>query len=77
MKIHIDNKSSLDISQAARIVADLLHRECDFMLANTTWGCQFTFKGVIVAMYPTSKEHPAGEMAFIVRDANEKEGTIK
>jgi len=38
MKIHIDNKSSLDISQAARIVADLLHRECDFMLANTTWG---------------------------------------
>ena len=76
MKIHIDNKSSLDISQAARIVADLLHRECDFMLANTTWGCQFTFNGVIVAKYPTSREHPAGEMAFIVRD-EKKEGAEK
>ncbi len=77
MKIHIDNHSRLDISQTARVVADLLHEEIDFMLANTTWGCQFTFNGVIVAMYPTSKYHPAGEMAFIVRDADEKEGTIK
>lgn len=68
MKITIDNKSGLDIAQAARIVADLLHEEIDFMLANTVRGCQFTFNGVIVAMYPTSREHPAGEMAFIVRD---------
>ena len=74
MKIHIDNHSRLDIAQAARIVADLLHRECDFMLANTTRGCQFTSKGVTVAMYPVSKEHPAGEMALIVADADEKKG---
>lgn len=74
MKIRIDNHSRLDISQAARIVADLLHRERDFMLANTTGGCQFTFKGVTVAMYPVSKEHPAGEMAFIVGDADKKKG---
>ena len=74
MKIHIDNKSGLDISQAARIVADLLHRERDFMLANTVRGCQFAFKGVTVAMYPVSKEHPAGEMAFLVMDADEKKG---
>lgn len=77
MKIHIDNHSCLDISQAARIVADLLHRECDFMLANTTRGCQFTFKGVTVAMYPVSKEHPAGEMAFIVGDEDEKKGACQ
>lgn len=77
MKITIDNKSGLDIAQAARIVADLLHEEIDFMLANTTRGCQFTFSGVIVAMYPTSREHPAGEMAFIVRDADEKKGSDK
>lgn len=73
MKIHIDNHSRLDISQAVRIVADLLHRECGFMLANTTRGCQFTFKGVTVAMYPVGKEHPAGEMAFIVADNNNEE----
>jgi transcriptional regulator with XRE-family HTH domain len=77
IKIHIENKSSLDISQVARIVAGLLHEEIDFLLANTVRGCQFTFKGVIVAMYPTSKEHPAGEMAFIVADADEKEGKTK
>ena len=77
MKITIENKSSLDISQAARVVADLMRLEIDFMLANTVRGCQFTFKGVIVAMYPTSKEHPAGEMAFIVADADEKKGAIK
>jgi hypothetical protein len=77
MKIHIDNHSRLDIAQAAQIVADLLHRERDFMLANTVRGCQFTFKGVTVAMYPVSKEHPAGEMAFIVGDADEKEGKTK
>lgn len=73
MKIHIDNQSSLDISQAARIVADLLHEEIDFTLANTTRGCQFTFRGVTVAMYPVSKLHPAGEMAFLVMD-EKKEG---
>ena len=77
MKITIENKSGPDIAQAARIVADLLHEEIDFLLANTVRGCQFTFKGVIVAMYPTSKEHPAGEMAFIVADADEKEGKTK
>ena len=74
MKITIDNKSGLDISQAARVVADLLHEEIDFMLSNTVRGCQFTFKGVTVAMYPTIKEHPAGKMAFIVADADEKKG---
>ena len=77
MKIHIDNKSGLDISQAARIVADLLHRERGFMLANTTRGCRFTFRGVTVAMYPVSKEHPAGEMAFIVGDEDEKKGACQ
>ena len=75
MKIHIDNQSRLDIAQAAQIVADLLHEEIDFLLVNAVRGCQFTFKGVIVAMYPLSKEHPAGEMAFIVADADEKKGT--
>ena len=77
MKIHIDNHSRLDIAQAARIVADLLHRERDFMLANTVRGCQFNGVFTIVAMYPTSREHPAGEMAFIVRDADEKKGKTK
>ena len=77
MKIHIDNRSRLDIADAARVVADLLHEEIDFMLANTVRGCQFNGVFTIVAMYPTSKLHPAGEMAFIVADANEKEGTIK
>ena len=74
MKIHIDNHSRLDIAQAAQIVTDLLRREREFMLANTVGGCQFTFKGVTVAMYPVSKEHPAGEMALIVADADEKKG---
>ena len=68
MKLHIDNRSRLDIAQAAQIVTDLLRREREFMLANTVGGCQFTFKGVTVAMYPTSKEHPAGEMCFYVTD---------
>ena len=77
MKITIENKSGLDIAQAAQIVADLLRQEIDFLLANTVRGCQFAFKGVTVAMYPTSKEHPAGEMAFIVADADEKEGKTK
>ena len=77
MKIHIDNKSSLDLSQAARVVADLLHEEIDFMLANTVRGCQFNGVFTIVAMYPTSREHPAGEMAFIVRDADKKKGASK
>jgi hypothetical protein len=61
----------------ARIVADLLHEEIDFLLANTVRGCQFAFKGVTVAMYPVSKEHPAGEMAFIVGDADKKKGASK
>ena len=74
MKIHIDNHSRLDIAQAAQIVADLLRRERDFMLANTVGGCQFKTCGVTVAMYPTSKYHPAGEMAFLVTDADEKKG---
>ena len=74
MKLHIDNRSRLDIADAAQIVADLLRREREFMLANTVRGCQFAFKGVTVAMYPVSKEHPAGEMAFIVADADEKKG---
>ena len=73
MKITIDNKSSLDLSQAARVVADLLHEEIDFMLANTARGCQFTFKGVTVAMYPVSKLHPAGEMCFYVMDEKKEE----
>lgn len=77
MKITIENKSSLDISQAARVVADLMRLEIDFMLANTVRGCQFTFKGVTVAMYPTSKYHPAGEMAFLVMDENKKKGAEK
>lgn len=74
MKIHIENHSRLDIADASQIVTDLLHREREFMLANTTWGCQFTFNGVIVAMYPTSREHPAGEMAFVVRDEKKDDG---
>ena len=74
MKLTIDNQSRLDIAEASQIVTDLLRREREFMLANTVGGCQFTFKGVIVAMYPTSKEHPAGEMAFIVGDEDEKKG---
>lgn len=73
MKITIDNESSLDISQAARVVADLLHEEIDFMLANTVRGCQFTFNGVIVALCPTSKLHPAGEMCFYVWDEKKEE----
>ena len=68
MKIHIDNKSSLDISQAARIVADLLHRERDFMLANTVGGCHFKACGVIVGLLPVCKDYPAGEMCFYVTD---------
>lgn len=77
MKIIIENKSGLDIADAARIVADLLHLECDFMLANTGRGCHFKARGVIVAMYPTSKLHPVGEMAFIVTDENKKKGTLR
>ena len=78
MKIHIDNRSRLDIADASQIVTDLLREEIDFMLANTVRGCQFSFMGVIVAMYPVSKEHPAGEMAFIVADADEKkEGGVE
>ena len=77
MKIHIDNHSRLDIAQAARVVADLMHEEIDFMLANTVRGCQFSFMGVIVAMYPVSKYHPAGEMAFLVMDENKKKGAEK
>jgi len=72
MKLTIENHSRLDIADASQIVTDLLRREREIMLANTVRGCQFTFKGVIVAMYPASKEHPAGEMAFIVADADEK-----
>ena len=73
MKITIDNESRLDIAQAAQIVADLLRRERDFMLANTVGGCQFKTCGVTVAMYPTSKYHPAGEMAFLVTDEKKEE----
>lgn len=77
MKLTIENHSRLDIADATRIVADLLHREWNFMVANTVGGCQFTFMGVTVAMYPVSKLHPAGEMAFLVTDAKKKKGTSK
>ena len=77
MKITIDNKSRLDIAQAAQIVADLLRRERDFMLANTVGGCHFKACGVIVGLLPVCKDYPAGEMAFIVTDENKKEGTLR
>lgn len=76
MKIHIENKSSLDISQVARIVADLLRQEIDFMLANTVGGCHFKARGVVIGLLPTCKEYPAGEMCFYVMD-EKKEGKAK
>ena len=73
MKLHIDNHSRLDIADAAQIVADLLRREREFMLANTVGGCHFKACGVTVSLLPVCKDYPAGEMCFYVWDEKKKE----
>jgi hypothetical protein len=76
MKITIENKSRLDIAQAAQIVTDLLRREREFMLANTVGGCHFKSCDIVIGLLPACKEYPAGEMCFYVMD-EKKEGKAK
>lgn len=70
MKITIENLSRMDISDVTSFVAELMRCEHDFMLANTTTGCQFTREdnGIVVALLSVAPDRPAGEMHFIVMD---------
>lgn len=70
MRVIVVNHSRIDVADVLRIVADLLHRERKFMQANTVRGCTFLGLGLglDVALHPVSKDHPLGDMKFVVTD---------